>query len=158
MLKYLANLIGKVPMANPILTVKDLHKSFAANHVLQGINFSAERGNVIALLGSSGSGKSTLLRCINLLETPNSGNMQLAEYRLHFSSDLRGRPISPKSDQVTALRQNVGMVFQQFNLWAHLTILENLIEAPLYVLKKSKAEAMAEADALLHKVDRKSVV
>lgn len=139
-------------MNNPILTISDLHKSFGQNHVLQGIHFAADRGNVIALLGSSGSGKSTLLRCINLLETANNGNMQLAEYQLHFSSDLRGRPIPPNSNKITQIRQHVGMVFQQFNLWAHMTILQNLIEAPIHVLKKSKAEAIAAAEDLLNKV------
>lgn len=139
-------------MSHSILTLKDLHKSFGTNHVLQGINFTAQKGNVIALLGSSGSGKSTLLRCINLLETPNNGQLQLGEHLLHFSSDLQGRAIAPKAKLITQLRQDVGMVFQQFNLWAHMTVLQNLIEAPIHVLKKPKSEAIAEAQQLLEKV------
>ena len=152
MLKYLANFEYGLRMSNPILTVKDLHKSFGQNHVLQGINFTASKGNVIVLLGSSGSGKSTLLRCINLLEMPNSGQLQLAGHHFEFKTASKGKSFSPKSKQITALRQDVGMVFQQFNLWPHMTVLQNLIEAPIHVLKKPKSEATAEAHALLKKV------
>lgn len=139
-------------MNNPILAVKNIHKSFGKNQVLQGISFTAQKGNVIALLGSSGSGKSTLLRCLNLLDIPNCGELQLAGQHLKFSSRLRNKPHLPKTAQVNKLRQHVGMVFQQFNLWTHMTILQNLIEAPIHVLKMPRAKAVAEAETLLEKV------
>lgn len=131
------------------IAVKDIHKSFGGQPVLRGVSFAANTGEVVALMGSSGSGKSTLLRCINLLTTPDSGIIQIDQQHLEFASHV-AHPLSHQ--EMTQLRQKVGMVFQQFNLWAHKTILENLIEAPVYVLKQSKAAAIEQAQILLKKV------
>ena len=130
------------------IQVHNIHKSFKNNDILKGVSFSAEKGDVIALMGSSGSGKSTLLRCINLLTVPDVGSIQLDQQVMTFPSQKAA--LSPK--QITQLRTKVGMVFQQFNLWAHMTLLENLIAAPLHVLKQNKAATIAEAKTLLAKV------
>jgi ABC-type histidine transport system ATPase subunit len=131
------------------LQVHNLHKSFSNNQILHGVSFSAKKGDVIALMGSSGSGKSTLLRCINLLAIPDEGIIQIDEQVMSFNSKEK---TSFSSQQIVALRKQVGMVFQQFNLWAHMTVLENLIEAPIHVLKKNKLETIQEAKELLNKV------
>lgn len=125
------------------LNVQTLSKSFGNHTVLNDVSVSAETGNVVVLLGSSGSGKSTLLRCINQLEKPDAGVVDVAG--LHFEFDKK--PTS--SEKLVELRTKVGMVFQQFNLWPHKTILENLIEAPIQVLKISKSAATEEAKKLL---------
>jgi ABC-type histidine transport system ATPase subunit len=130
------------------IVVTDLYKSFKNHEVLKGITFSAEQGEVIALLGSSGSGKSTLLRCINQLEVPDRGRIEVANRILEF--DLGKKPISQKT--IIHVRTKVGMVFQQFNLWAHLTVLQNLITAPIYVLHMKESEAVKRAEYLLQKV------
>lgn len=134
---------------SPKITVRDLHKSFGDHHVLGGVSFDAGVSDVIALMGASGSGKSTLLRCINLLTLPDSGTLQIDDQAWHFNPKT---PCPLSQRDITRLRTRVGMVFQQFNLWAHKTILENLIEAPIYVLKQEKAEAIEQAQALLKKV------
>ena len=130
------------------LIIQNLHKSFQQQTILEGVSFTAKQGEVVALLGSSGSGKSTLLRCINLLTRPDNGSIQVNQQVMEFGPGQP--PLSEK--QMIALRQRVGMVFQQFNLWAHMTVMENLIEAPVYVLKQNKQTAMAEAALLLAKV------
>lgn len=131
------------------IVVTDLHKSFGQLPVLRGVSFRANTGDVVALMGTSGSGKSTLLRCINLLTTPDSGVIKIDQMELKFDPD-RPHPLSQK--QITQLRMRVGMVFQQFNLWAHKTVLQNLIEAPIYVLKQPKTQAIEQAQVLLKKV------
>lgn len=131
------------------INIENLYKSFGDHAILRGVSFSAVSGDVLALMGSSGSGKSTLLRCLNLLTTPDSGVIEIAQQRLVFGQTL---PLSLSAKQISQLRQRVGMVFQQFNLWAHKTILENLIEAPIQVLKQTKKSAIAEAQQLLEKV------
>ncbi|MCK3779630.1 ATP-binding cassette domain-containing protein [Ensifer sesbaniae] len=134
------------------IRVHDLHKSFGPVEVLKGVSLDAREGEVISILGSSGSGKSTLLRCINMLEVPNSGTIEVAgeAIRLKTLSDGRSRPADQK--QVDRIRSELGMVFQSFNLWSHKTVLENVIEAPVHVLKRPRAEAIEEAEALLAKV------
>ncbi len=132
--------------------VEDLHKRFGKLEVLKGISLEAAQGDVVSILGSSGSGKSTLLRCLNLLETPDSGTLALGGDRIHFATDARGRVVRPDREQVERLRRDAAMVFQHFNLWTHMTVLENVIEAPVHVLKRSRAECVAEAEALLAKV------
>ncbi len=129
--------------------IQGLHKSFKDVPILKGVSFGANQGDVVALMGSSGSGKSTLLRCINLLTTPDYGSIQLDNQLLVFSKD-QPHPLSQRA--ITQLRVKIGMVFQQFNLWAHKTVLQNLIEAPVYVLKHSKSDAIEKANQLLEKV------
>ncbi|MBM3542401.1 MAG: ATP-binding cassette domain-containing protein [Alphaproteobacteria bacterium] len=136
----------------PTLVVDDIHKSFGGLEVLKGVSLAAEQGDVIALIGASGSGKSTFLRCINLLETPDSGSITVAGETIRMGKDRDGRAIAADRRQVDRIRTHLGMVFQSFNLWTHMTILENVIEAPVHVLKRPKAEAAARPLALLEKV------
>ncbi len=136
----------------PAVVVQDLHKSFGALEVLKGVSLQARQGDVVSILGSSGSGKSTMLRCVNLLEIPDSGAIAVGDEALRFTKNRAGR-VSPRDRrQVERLRRSTGMVFQSFNLWSHMTILENVIEAPIHVLRRPRAECIAEAEALLAKV------
>ncbi|MGV1766294.1 ATP-binding cassette domain-containing protein [Agrobacterium rhizogenes] len=135
----------------PALSVRNLHKSFGPVEVLKGISLDAQQGDVISILGSSGSGKSTFLRCINMLETPDSGDITVAGETIHMQSGRKGaRPTDRR--QVDRIRSKLGMVFQSFNLWSHKTVLENIIEAPIHVQRRPKAECIEEAEALLAKV------
>jgi arginine/ornithine transport system ATP-binding protein len=134
------------------LTVKDLHKSFGQTEVLKGVSFTANQGDVIAVLGSSGSGKSTMLRCVNLLETPNSGLITVCGEPIIMKKNRKGEIVPADRKQVERIRSKLTMVFQQFNLWSHMTILENVIEAPVHVLKVPKAEAIEKAKMYLDKV------
>ncbi len=133
------------------LSVRNIRKSFGTHEVLRGISLDAQDGDVISLLGASGSGKSTFLRCINLLETATSGEIWVdgEEIRMVHKS---GRSKLASQKQVDHIRSELGMVFQQFNLWSHMTILQNVIEGPVHVLKRPRAECIAEAEALLEKV------
>ena len=137
---------------SPALKVEDLHKSFDALEVLKGISLTANQGDVISLIGSSGSGKSTLLRCINLLEIPNSGHVWVNGELIEMTANRKGDTVPKSSKQVDRIRTKLGMVFQQFNLWTHMTVIENVIEAPVHVLGKHKKEAKETAMALLEKV------
>ena len=136
----------------PALVVEDLHKKFGALEVLKGISLSARDGDVIAMIGSSGSGKSTFLRCINLLETPDSGRVYVAGELIKMRTAKTGQALPADTKQVDRIRAELAMVFQSFNLWSHMTVLENVIEAPIHVLKLPRAEAIARAEALLAKV------
>jgi ABC-type histidine transport system ATPase subunit len=136
----------------PALTVENLHKSFGSIEVLKGVSLTAPEGHVTSILGSSGSGKSTFLRCINLLEIPNAGTVTVKGETIRMCKNRRGSLVPEDLKQVERIRSRLGMVFQSFNLWSHMTVLENLIEAPVHVLGISKKEAIARADALLHKV------
>ena len=138
--------------AAPALQVDDLHKRFGPVEVLKGVSLRAEKGDVIALIGSSGSGKSTCLRCINLLETPNSGQVRVNGELIRMKEGASGDPVPADRAQVERIRTRLAMVFQGFNLWSHMTVLENVIEAPIHVLGQSRAEAMEHAEALLQKV------
>ncbi|MDF0696047.1 ATP-binding cassette domain-containing protein [Rhizobium sp. MC63] len=136
----------------PALRVEDLHKSFGSQQVLKGISTEAYKSDVISIIGSSGSGKSTFLRCINFLETPDRGRVAVNGEEIVLKVDRGGR-LKPQSwRQIERLRTGLGMVFQSFNLWAHRTVLENVIEAPVHVMGMSKREAIEKAEALLHKV------
>src|SRR5688572_22036726 len=139
-------------MAEKALVVEDLHKRFGDLEVLKGVSVDAEDGDVVAMIGSSGSGKSTLLRCINLLETPDSGHVYVSGelIRMRPTKDAHALPEDWK--QVDRIRSSLGMVFQSFNLWSHMTILENVIEAPVHVLKLPKKDAIERAEKLLAKV------
>jgi ABC-type polar amino acid transport system ATPase subunit len=135
----------------PLLRVIDLHKSFGANEVLKGINLEVNAGETITIIGPSGSGKTTLLRCINYLERPTSGHVYIGD-RL-IGESWNGREFHYIGDRELAKeRTEMGMVFQRFNLWPHLTALGNVTLGPLRVLKKSVDEARAEGEALLEKV------
>ncbi|MFZ9039474.1 MAG: ABC transporter ATP-binding protein [Gammaproteobacteria bacterium] len=140
------------------LEVVDLHKSFGDHKVIQGVSMTAHKGDVISILGASGSGKSTFLRCINLLEIPSAGDVYVAGEKIRMHTDKAGRYQPEDIHQVERLRARLGMVFQSFNLWSHMTVIENVIEAPIHVLKIPKAEAIEQGEALLQKVgiyDRK---
>jgi polar amino acid transport system ATP-binding protein len=130
------------------IRVERLHKSFGTLEVLKGVNLTAQQGDVVAIIGGSGSGKSTMLRCINFLETPTSGKIVIGGEEVVLRAD--GQPANRK--QIEHLRQSLGMVFQQFNLWSHKTVLENLIEVPVQVLGIPKAKAVERARALLDRV------
>lgn len=132
----------------PKVRVIDLKKSYGAVPVLKGVSLSAREGDVVTLIGSSGSGKSTLLRCINLLEVPTEGEIWVGQERVHLSQDRHGRRKPADAAQVEQLRRRVGMVFQSFNLWAHMTVLENVIEAPLHVLRQPRRDAVEHADQI----------
>ena len=134
------------------LQVAGLHKRFGDLEVLKGVSLTAYEHDVIAILGASGSGKSTLLRCINLLEVPDSGQVHVGGELIRMKADRRGRAMPADRRQVDRIRARLGMVFQQFNLWSHLTVLQNVIEAPVHVLKLPRREAVDRAHSLLAKV------
>src|SRR5215470_1258820 len=136
----------------PALVVEDMHKCFGELEVLKGVSLEAHEGDVIAILGSSGSGKSTMLRCINLLETPDSGRVYVAGELIKMRPTKDGHAVPADNKQVDRMRAELAMVFQRFNLWSHMTVLENVIEAPIHVLKVPRAEAIARGEALLAKV------
>jgi len=134
------------------LLVEDIHKRFANVEVLKGVSLTARDGDVISVIGASGSGKSTMLRCINLLEIPDAGRIVVNGEEIAMKTTRAGRlqPADPK--QVARIRARLAMVFQSFNLWSHMTILQNVIEAPVHVLGLPKAEATERGKALLDKV------
>ena len=134
-----------------VIEIKNLHKAYGTLEVLKGVDISAKRGDVVSLIGSSGSGKSTLLRCCNLLEDSQQGEILFNQEPVTWRGTGQARrPADPK--QVLRIRTNLSMVFQQFNLWAHMTILQNVMEAPLSVLKRDHAEVEAAARKYLDKV------
>lgn len=140
---------GEDAAAAPVaIAVSDLRKSFGALEVLKGVSLTAREGDVVAIIGGSGSGKSTMLRCINFLETPSAGTIEIG------GEAVKMRPDGAPSDrrQLERLRQSLGMVFQSFNLWTHKTVLENLIEVPVHVMKTPRVEAEARARKLLARV------
>ncbi len=134
------------------LIAQDIHKSFGELEVLKGISLTAQKGDVISIIGSSGSGKSTFLRCINFLETPDSGRIVLEGEEVVVRKDKRGRLLGAEPKQIMRLRSQLGMVFQSFNLWAHMTVLQNVMEGPIQVRGLDKATAKADGMAYLDKV------
>ena len=134
-----------------MIDVTDLHKSFGQLEVLKGISMSASQGDVVSIIGSSGSGKSTFLRCINLLELPTAGEIAIDGEAVKFKMQ-KGQRVPADARQVERFRSQLGMVFQSFNLWNHMTILQNVTEGPRQVLKHSKAEANERAERLLNRV------
>jgi polar amino acid transport system ATP-binding protein len=135
----------------PVIEIRDLHKSYGPLEVLKGVGLVAPRGCVVSLIGSSGSGKSTLLRCANLLEDSQQGDILFEGEPIRWRGHGLGRHPSDRA-QVTRIRTNLSMVFQQFNLWSHLTILQNVMEAPVHVLKRDRAEVEEKARGYLAKV------
>jgi ABC-type histidine transport system ATPase subunit len=136
----------------PALEVQDLHKSFGDLEVLKGVSLTARQGDVIAMLGASGSGKSTFLRCLNLLEIPDSGQVHVHGELIKMGKNRRGETQPLDRAQVDRIRARLSMVFQQFNLWSHMTVLQNVIEAPVHVLKVPKDQAIERARQVLEKV------
>jgi len=134
------------------LEVQNLCKRFGSNEVLKGINLTAQKGDVVSIIGSSGSGKSTFLRCINLLETPTSGDVFVHGELIRMKDDNSGERLPEDAKQVARIRSRLAMVFQSFNLWSHMTVLQNIIEVPIHVLKIPRQEAIDKAEALLHRV------
>lgn len=139
-------------MPDPALSLRNIEKSYGGLSVLKGLSFDAHKGDVVSILGASGSGKSTLLRCINLLEVPDAGEIIVGGETLVLRRGRKGRLEPGNRRQLDRIRSRLGMVFQGFNLWSHMTILQNLIEGPVHVLKRPRAECIEEAEALLQKV------
>jgi octopine/nopaline transport system ATP-binding protein len=136
----------------PALSVKNITKAFGGIEVLKGISMDAHEGDVISILGASGSGKSTFLRCINLLEIPDAGEVTVAGETIRMKARRGGGQEPASAKQVDRIRSELGMVFQNFNLWSHMTILQNVIEGPVHVLGRPRSECIEEAEALLDKV------
>jgi arginine/ornithine transport system ATP-binding protein len=134
------------------LEVQDLHKRYGSHEVLKGVSLTAKAGDVISIIGSSGSGKSTFLRCINLLEQPFAGKILLNNEELKLVPNKGGGLKAGDPKQLQRMRSRLSMVFQHFNLWSHMTALENIIEAPIHVLGLSKKDALEKAEHYLNKV------
>jgi len=134
------------------LQVDNIHKRFGSNEVLKGVSLSAHAGDVISIIGSSGSGKSTFLRCINLLEKPHEGRISVAGEELKLAPGANGELHAVDAKQLQRLRTKLAMVFQHFNLWAHMTVLQNIIETPVHVLGVPKDQAVETARKYLTKV------
>ena len=143
---------AKNPTRPIALDLQDIHKSYGSLAVLKGVSLTAYDGDVISILGSSGSGKSTLLRCINLLEKPNQGRIFIGDEELMLKPAKSGELQAADIKQLESLRARVGFVFQNFNLWPHKTILQNIIEGPTQVPKIKKDQAISDAEKLLDKV------
>ena len=138
-------------MNERVIAAKGLRKRFGANEVLRGVSLAAGEGEVVAIIGASGSGKSTLLRCLALLEMPDAGEVAISGEAVAMT-EQHGRRVAVDRRQVERVRSTLGFVFQSFNLWPHRTVLGNLIEAPVHVQGRPRAESVAEAEALLAKV------
>jgi ABC-type histidine transport system ATPase subunit len=136
----------------PSIRIADIRKSFGTLEVLRGVSFDVYRGNVVSVIGASGSGKSTLLRCVNYLEPPNSGEIYIDGTPLGTRVDGKGQSKPRKLSEINAMRSELGVVFQQFNLWPHMTVLGNVIEAPIRVRKLPRKEAIAYGEECLRRV------
>lgn len=132
--------------------VHDLHKRFGTLEVLKGVSLTAREGDVVSMIGASGSGKSTFLRCINFLEMPTEGTVEVTGEQVTLARQKDGNLHPSNRKQLEMIRTRLGMVFQSFNLWQHMTVLQNVIEAPVHVLGVPKAQAIERAGQLLHKV------
>lgn len=139
-------------MAENKLNVTELHKRYGEHEVLKGVSLQANAGDVITIIGSSGSGKSTFLRCINFLEKPSEGSIVVSNQQINLVRDGDGQLKVADKEQLRLLRTRLTMVFQHFNLWSHMTVLENVMEAPIQVLGLSKSEARERAQRYLNKV------
>jgi polar amino acid transport system ATP-binding protein len=135
----------------PVIEIANLHKAYGTLEVIKGVDLTARRGDVVSLIGSSGSGKSTILRCANLLEDSQQGDILFKGEPVRWKGTGAHRHPAD-AGQVLRIRTNLAMVFQQFNLWAHMTILQNVMEAPVTVLRRPRAEVEKSARAYLDKV------
>jgi len=135
----------------PLVRIEGLHKYYGHHHVLKGIDMTVKKGEVAVVIGPSGSGKSTMLRCVNLMETISAGRIHVGDQLIGYR-EVNGRLHDLKDKEIAAQRQNIGMVFQKFNLFPHMTALENVIEAPMQVKGQSKAVAKKRAAELLEMV------
>ena len=133
------------------LAVKELHKSYGPVEVIKGVSVTAKEHEVISLIGASGSGKSTFLRCINLLEIPEYGEISLEGVKMPLGGEGSKRQITDQN-RLRSMRARLGFVFQNFNLWSHMTVLENITEGPIRVLKLPRKEAEARAETLMERV------
>ncbi len=140
------------PESAIVLQADGLQKAFGGVEVLKGVSLTARKHDVITIIGSSGSGKSTLLRCLNLLEVPEAGQLAVHGETLNLATDARGRHERGLQKQIERTRSRLGMVFQSFNLWSHMTVLENVMLGPCTVLKRDRAEVQPQAEALLARV------
>jgi polar amino acid transport system ATP-binding protein len=134
------------------IEVRDLYKRFGPLEVLKGVSLTARQGDVIALIGGSGSGKSTFLRCINMLETPTAGQVSIHGETIEMKANGQGGLVPANRRQVQRIRTKLGMVFQSFNLWQHMTVLQNVIEVPVHVLGQPRDQAIEVAETLLRRV------
>lgn len=132
--------------------VVDLHKRFGSLEVLKGVSMTARQGDVVSIIGSSGSGKSTFLRCINLLEKPSRGEIFVDGEAFKFKQAPGNELVASDKKQLQRIRSSLGMVFQSFNLWQHMTVLQNVMEAPTQVMGLSRAEARERAESILERV------
>ena len=139
------------PLASPMIVAEDVRKRFGSNEVLKGVSLSMAKGEVIAVIGPSGSGKSTFLRCLNHLETIDAGRIEIEGHTL-VANDAQGRARYVADAEVRRICARMGMVFQHFNLFPHLTVLDNIIAAPLTVKGMKRDEILPKAEALLRKV------
>jgi ABC-type polar amino acid transport system ATPase subunit len=138
--------------AQPIVTVENLHKWFGPLHVLNGIDLAVAAGEKICIVGPSGSGKSTLLRCLNFLEEPDQGVVRLDGVPLGIAETASGRRRRVGEAEINRMRASIGMVFQNFNLWSHMTVLGNIVEAPVFVRRLDRKTAEARALRLLDRI------
>ena len=136
-----------------MLQVDNLHKSFGSLEVIKGVSLNAAKGDVISILGRSGSGKSTFLRCINFLETPTEGSISLNGEQITVAANKNGDSVATDKAQIRRLRTRMAMVFQQFNLWSHMTVLDNVAIALKTSLKLPKKEANQRAEKYLSQVN-----
>ena len=144
--------VPPVPSVSPtVIAARDIHKSYGAVEVLKGVSLEAQEGEVLAIIGSSGSGKSTLLRCLNMLEIPDRGEVRIAGEAVRLAGEGPTRRIADEP-QLRRLRSQLGMVFQSFNLWSHMTVLGNVMAAPVQVQRRDREEVRAEALDMLRKV------
>ena len=136
----------------PLIELTDIHKSFNGVEVLKGVSLTVGSGEVLSILGASGSGKSTLLRCINLLEQPDHGDIVIDGEALGWHQGRHGQRKPRDRQQLRRMRAEIGMVFQSFNLWSHMTVLQNVMEGPLRVQKRPYQDCLAAAEAVLARV------
>ena len=136
----------------PVIKVSNLHKHFGRLHVLRGIDLTVDRGEVLVMIGPSGSGKTTLLRCLNFLEVYDEGEVWFGDEMVGYQRNRAGRIVRDRESHIARVRARMGMVFQGCNLFPHMTVLENVIEGPVIVQRRKRAEAIPAAKALLDRV------